>query len=101
MESICYAQQNTIPDTLVLNDSDLDSPIYYGALDSIYKDPRKKQVHLVNKAYVDDGTIELKAGYILIDLKKNEVLATYRLDEDSNEVELPVFTDGADEAKIY
>lgn len=86
-------------DTLVIEKSDLDSPIFYNARDSIYTDLKKKQVHLYGDAKVDNGEIKMSAGYILIDLNKNEVLATYAFDADSNKVEFPLFSDGSDEIK--
>ncbi len=81
-------------DTLYLDDSAVDQPIIYSAKDSIYTDLKNKQVHLFNEAKVDNGEIKLKAGYILIDLGKNEVYARYSYDEDSNRVQLPEFSDG-------
>ncbi len=85
-----------IVDTLYLDDSAVDQPIIYSAKDSIYTDLKNKQVHLFNEAKVDNGEIKLKAGYILIDLGKNEVYARYSYDEDSNRVQLPEFTDGSE-----
>ncbi|MES2799730.1 MAG: putative LPS assembly protein LptD [Bacteroidota bacterium] len=84
-------------DTVFVNDNDLDRPISYSAKDSIFMDVDKKQVHLFGEAQVDDGEINMKAGYILIDLGKKEVFATYRYDKDSNRIELPVFKDGNEE----
>ncbi|MGB0915656.1 MAG: putative LPS assembly protein LptD, partial [Crocinitomicaceae bacterium] len=84
-------------DTIVLNESSVDKPIFYSATDSIYSDLRKKQIHLYNKAKVDNGEIKINAGYILIDLNKNEVYATHLYDEDSNQVQLPKFSDGQEE----
>lgn len=92
---ISYGQAS--PDTLVINNSDLESPIFYSADDSIYADLRNEIIHLYGNATVDDGDINLKAGYIMIDLNRNEVLASYRVDPDSGMVELPIFTDGSDE----
>ncbi len=75
----------------------MDEPIAYGSRDSLYLDIRKNVLHLYGEAYVDNGWVKLNAGYIMIDLDKNEVLAQYRLDEDSIEVENPVLTDGGEE----
>ncbi len=86
-------------DTLYVNDENLDAPIVYGARDSIFADLRKNQVHLYGEAHVTYDNVDLKAGYILIDLDKNEVLATYRYDKDSNKVEMPVFTSDQEEVK--
>ena len=86
-----YAQ---IRDTIVVNSKEIDDPIFYSATDSIYSDLKNKQIHLFNEAKVDNGEIQMEAGYILIDLNKNEVYATYIYDKDSNRTQLPVFSDG-------
>ena len=86
-----------IQDTIILNESAVDKPIYYSATDSIYSDLRKKQIHLYNNAKVDNGETKIDAGYILIDLNKNEVYATHIYDDDSNRVQLPKFSDGQEE----
>ncbi len=83
-------------DTLYMDDSAIEQPVIYSAKDSIYMDVKNQQVHLFNEAKVDNGEIKLKAGYILIDLAKNEVYARYSYDEDSNRVQLPEFSDGKD-----
>lgn len=88
-----------VKDTLVLNESAMDDQVRYTAKDSIYTDLKKKQVHLFNEAVVDNGTVKMTAGYIMIDLEKNEVYATHIYDEDSNRVQIPVFTDGSDDIK--
>lgn len=95
--NVGYAQDFLKRDTLIIQKSDLESPIYYSARDSIYTDLRKKQVHLYGDAKVDNGEVKMNAGYILIDLDKNEVLAMYAYDKDSNRVELPSFSDGSDQ----
>jgi len=86
-------------DTLVLNDDSFDQIVIYSARDSIYNDVKKKQVHLYGEASVKTEDVSMKAGYILIDLGKNEMEARYAYDADSNRVEFPVFTDGAQEIK--
>lgn len=84
-------------DTLLIDESAMDNIVYYSAKDSIYTDLRKRQVHLFNEAKVDDGSVQIKAGYILIDLDKNEVYASYLPYKDSVKVQRPVFTDGSEE----
>lgn len=86
-------------DTLKVNGSDFDKPVKYNADDSLYFDIRNNVVYLYGNAKVDDGEVSLTAGYIVMDMKKNEVTAMYRLDADSTEVEYPVFSDGAEEVK--
>lgn len=88
--------QPTLRDTLILNESAIDKPIFYSAKDSIYTDVKNKKVHLYKNATVDNGEIKIEAGYILIDLDKNEVYATYIYDVDSNRVQLPEFSDGSE-----
>lgn len=85
-----------VRDTLVINDSDMDSPVYYKAKDSIYSDLKRKKIHLFGEAYLETEGIKMEAGYIMIDLDNNEVLATYSYDKDSNKVNTPVFTDGSE-----
>lgn len=83
-------------DTLYLNDESFETPTIYNSRDSIYIDVQKNQVHLFGDAHVEYEGINMKAGYILIDMDKNEITASYRYDKDSNRVELPEFTDGSD-----
>lgn len=84
-------------DTVRVNESEFDEPITYSARDSIYSDIKAKQVHLYGQASLQNEGITMNAGYIMIDLNNNEVLATYSYDKDSNKVDLPKFTDGSEE----
>jgi len=93
ISSVGYSQ---IKDTIVINSSEIDDPIYYSAQDSIYSDLKNKQIHLYRNAKVDNGEVQMEAGYILIDLEKNEVYATYIYDEDSNRIQMPVFSEGSE-----
>ena len=67
-----YSQ--VLSDTLYVNDEDFDTPVFYSAEDSIYADLRKEVIHLYGKAVVDNGEIRLDAGYIMIDIKNQEVI---------------------------
>lgn len=95
---MCVSQRSyaQIKDTVVINSGEIDKPIYYSAKDSIYSDLKNKKIHLYKNATIDNGDIQMKAGYILIDLEKNEVYATYIYDADSNRTELPEFSDGGE-----
>lgn len=86
-------------DTLKMNESALEYPVIYDARDSIYMDVPKRQVHLYGKAHVKTPEMNMEAGYILIDLKKSEVLATYEIDKDSNRVDFPQFSDGSEKVQ--
>jgi hypothetical protein len=94
-----YAQVQPLKDTLVINDESLKETILYSARDSIYTDLKNKQVHLYGDAKLNNGQINMSAGYILIDLNKNEVLARYSLDKEGNKTEFPKFNDGSEEIK--
>ncbi len=83
-------------DTITVDDTAIKDPIYYSAQDSIYTDLKNKKIHLYRKATVDNGEVKIEAGYIMIDLDKNEVYATYIYDEDSSKIEHPQFSDGAE-----
>ena len=87
--------QDTIK-RVTLNESDFESIITYSAKDSIYSDFKLQQVHLFGNAKLEAEGIRMNAGYLLIDLKKKEVLATYRTDSLGNNLEQPVFVDGTD-----
>ena len=91
-----YAQEK---DSIIVNSETIDKPIYYSAEDSLYTDVKKSTIHLFGNAKIDNGDIRLNAGYIMVDLNKNEVLATYSLDKDSNMISFPVFTEGSEEIK--
>jgi hypothetical protein len=93
---IGYAQTR---DTLVLNDESMTEIIYYSSRDSIYTDLKGKKVHLYGDAKVNNGDVSMNAGYIMIDLDKNEVLAKYSYDKDSNKTEYPIFSDGSEDIK--
>ncbi len=84
-------------DTLYVNDSDFDEIINYSARDSIYTDVKNKLVFLFGGAEVNMGEILLTAGFIEIDLNKNELSAKYILDSIGEPIEYPIFKDGQQE----
>ena len=84
-------------DTLYVNDSDFDDIINYSARDSIYTDVKNKLVFLYGGAKVKMEQIVLTAGFIQIDLDKNELSAKYRIDSTGNPTEYPEFKDGQQE----
>ena len=88
-----------LKDTVVLNNEDITSPIYYSADDSIYADLRSNVIHLYGNASVDNGEVVMKAGYIVIDIDGSEIAAEYIFDSDSNKIQFPEFTDGSEEIK--
>jgi hypothetical protein len=94
-----YSQTQRKADTLVISDEEIKDIIFYSARDSIFSDLKKKQIHLYGDAKVTSESFKMSAGYILIDLEKNELLAMYATDTSGNRVEFPIFEDGGDEAK--
>ena len=84
---------------IYINDTDFKSIITYSARDSIYSDLKKKQVHLYGEAKLNYEGIDMSAEYLLIDLKKNEVLATYIEDSLGRKVGKPLFIDNGDTLK--
>jgi lipopolysaccharide assembly outer membrane protein LptD (OstA) len=75
----------------------LDDIVNYNAEDSIVVDPITNWVHLYNDAVVTYGTIKLTAGYILLDLEKDELFAKGIPDSTGKMIQKPVFTeDGKD-----
>ncbi|MCO5259076.1 MAG: hypothetical protein M9916_02940 [Crocinitomicaceae bacterium] len=86
-------------DTIYINDDSMNSISKYSARDSIYADLKKKQLHLYGEATVETEDMNLKAGYILVDMNTEEITATYLLDEEGNMIEKPLFTMGNDEVE--
>lgn len=98
-EQIIYAQDTLTPPKAapqVINDPDLESILTYSSRDSIYSDLKKKQVHLYGDASLNYEGIDMKADYLLIDLNKKEVFASYTLDSLGRRIGSPVFVDGTD-----
>jgi hypothetical protein len=71
----------------------LDEEVEYGAQDSMYFDVQKKQVHLYGNASVKYTSLNIKAGYILLDYDKSEISAEPFPDSTGQLVGLPDFQD--------
>lgn len=107
---LCFSNlsfaQDTIPDStnnsnrkekkIFLNESDFESIITYSARDSIYSDVRKQRVHMYGDAKLNYDGIDMFADYLMIDLEKNEVLATYTTDSTGKAIGKPLFIDNGD-----
>jgi len=83
--------QTTPVDTIYINDDSMGGISKYSARDSVYADLKKKQLHLYGEATVESEDMNLKAGYILIDMNTEEVTATYVLDEEGKMIESHAF----------
>ena len=75
----------------------LDDEVDYGSADSMWFDVKKKQLHLYGAAFMKYTSIDLKAGYILLDYEKNEVSAEQYPDSTGRMAGLPEFKDGEQE----
>lgn len=72
----------------------LDDVVDYGSVDSMWFDAKNKQVHLYGSAFVKYTSLNIKAGYILLDYNKNEISAEGFPDSTGQLAGLPDFQDG-------
>ena len=97
---VVSGQNNSIPDsipkrdTIYMDDQSLEEIIDFMAVDSIYSDIRNKKTHLYRDAKIVFGDITMTAGYMMIDLQKNEVLTSYLIDSLGKKTGKPEFNDG-------
>ena len=96
INSQVIGQNLEIKDTIYINDESISEVIIYNSRDSLYTDLVNRKIYLWGNARVEMSGINMVAGYILIDLEKNEIMASYRLEKDSTKTELPIFTDGTE-----
>jgi lipopolysaccharide assembly outer membrane protein LptD (OstA) len=76
---------------------DLQTTVFYSAVDSTVLDAEKQIVNLYGGAKVKYGEISLEADFIRLDWAKNEVYAKGTYDSTSKkDIGLPVFTQGND-----
>ena len=71
----------------------LDSPVDYGAKDSIFFDNKNNLVHLYGDAYLNYGNLKLTAAYIVVDMKNSIATAEPRPDSVGKLKGLPNFKD--------
>ena len=77
--------------------TDLETTVFYSAIDSTVLDAEKQVVKLYGGAKLKYGNIALEADYIRLDWSKNEVFAKGTLDTATKKIiGLPVFTQGQD-----
>jgi LptD protein len=72
----------------------LDEIIDYGSRDSMWFDVKNQQLHLYGEAFVKYTSLDVKAGYILMDYGKNEVVADQLADSLGTMQGKPEFKDG-------
>ncbi len=77
--------------------TDLETTVFYSAIDSTVLDAEKQVVNLYGGAKLKYDNIALEADYIRLDWSKNEVFARGTLDTATKKIiGLPVFTQGQD-----
>ena len=86
-------------DTIYIDESSFEDNAIYSATDSIYADLKGEKIYLFREAHVQFEDVVMDAGYIELDLKKNEILATYLTDSTGEQIGQPVFKQGAEEIK--
>ncbi len=69
----------------------LDEVVEYGAQDSMWFDVKNKRLHLYGKANVKYTSLDITAGYILLDYVKNEISAESFPDSSGTEADFPKF----------
>lgn len=87
------------PSDTTLPKSELESPLFYDAEDSIDLDMLNQKAYLYNKAHIKYGTFELKACFIEFDFKTQLVKAKLCLDSLGNKIGIPELSDGAMKTK--
>ncbi|WP_243635951.1 putative LPS assembly protein LptD [Hymenobacter edaphi] len=75
---------------------DIETTVKYQAKDSIRFNVQEKRAVLYNKASVNYGTMDLKAGVITVDYSQNLLTAEGRADTTGKVRDKPVFKDGAE-----
>ena len=81
--------------TIKIAKDGLDSPVDYGAKDSIFFDNKNNLIHLYGNAYLNYGGLKLTAAYIVVDMKSNIATAEFRPDSVGKPKGLPNFKDDA------
>ena len=79
--------------TLKISKDALDEPVEYKAKDSIIFENSKNLIHLYGDASVKYQTIEVKAAYIVLNIKENLATAEARKDSSGRTAGVPVFSD--------
>lgn len=82
-------------DTIYLIDKNITTKGKFYAKDSIFNDLKTKQTHLFGDALLEYDGIKITASYILFDIDKKEVFASYKTNESGKRIGEPiVFQDG-------
>jgi len=106
-KSLFVPQNDTLPSTSPINsppettsdvkisENGLESKIEIGAKDTMIFSNVENKMHLYGDAFVKYQGMELKAGYIVVDLDSNIAVAQTHVDSIGQVVGRPAFTDGS------
>jgi len=78
-----------------ISENSLDTKVEIGAKDTMIFNNTENKMHLYGDAFVKYQGIELKAGYIVVDLDSNIAVAQTHVDSIGQEAGKPTFTDGS------
>ncbi len=95
-EDLTFVRPDSLPPVPISPDA-LDKEVEYGARDSQWLDIKNRQMHLYGDAFLKYGTLDLRAGYILVDYNLLELLATDYPDSSGRRVGFPKLKDREDE----
>jgi hypothetical protein len=98
-DSFAHGIQLLPKDTINISDDSFEAQVIYTARDSILIDAKNSIIYLYGGAKVEYEGINLVAGFIQLDLEKNEVESSYIYDKDSNIIERPIFKDNGQEVE--
>ncbi len=108
-KSVFVPQKDTIPSTtpetsaseatsdsaVKISENGLDAKVEIGAKDTMIFNNAENKMHLYGDAFVKYQGMELKAGYIVVDLDSNIAVAQTHIDSIGKVAGKPVFTDGS------
>ncbi len=84
-------------DTIYLTDKSVTTNGKFYAKDSIFNNLETKQTHLYGDASLEYEGIKITAAYILFDIDKKEVFASYKTDEKGKRIGEPVLIQDGEE----
>jgi hypothetical protein len=86
----------TLRDTALffVSPDSIEVPVHYGARDRVRFEYGDRVIHLYGDAYIRYQTMEIRAGYIRVELRNNIAVAEPASDSLGRRVEVPDFNDG-------
>jgi len=94
-----FPTTTTTEPSVNISENALDEKVEFGSKDTMVFDNAENKMHLYGDAFVKYQGIELKAGYIVVDLDSNIAVAQMHVDSIGKIAGKPEFTDGAQNFK--